>query len=206
MTAPVVEREDALADLESRCLVVLDLPDGPVTHRANVLTSGPGRALLALPAGTVEQDVLRAEATWVADGAVCRLDSKATVTRLRLRDLLALDLRHGPVPRRVRRHLRGPAAVPVALTALAEGDAGPTAHAGVTSDLSAGGMSMDVAQVLRPGPATALLDLPGGAQAVQARVVHSEPGLARVQFDGVPPDVEQAVTALCFRAAWEAAG
>jgi hypothetical protein len=67
-------------------------------------------------------------------------------------------------------------------------------------------MSIDVAQVLRPGPATALLDLPGGAQAVQARVVHSEPGLARVQFERVASDVEQALTELCFRAGWEAAG
>lgn len=196
-TAPT----DGLAGLTSRCIAVLDLPAGLSLRRANVLTEGPGRALLALPPGSVEPDVLRVEATWVGENGPARLDARATVSRLRSRDLLALDLRHGPVPRRRRKHLRGPVTVPVAVTALAET---ASAHAGRTLDLSVGGLSVVVDDVLLLGPATALLDLPGGPLAVSGHVVHSEPGICRIAFSPLKPADGAKVLALCFRAAWDA--
>lgn len=197
-------RTSGLAGLTSRCIVVLDLPDGPSLRRANVLTQGPGRALLALPAGSVEPDVLRVEATWVGEDGVAKLDARATVTRLRSRDLLSLDLRHGPVPRRRRKQLRGPVVVPVALTGLGERASAPAAHAGRTQDLSVGGLSVAVDEVLLAGPATALLELPDGPLAVSGRIVHSVPGMCRMAFSPLDRATQEQVVALCFRSAWDA--
>ena len=188
-----------------RCLVALSEPGGQTRSvRGNLLRSGPGRALVALPAGTVpsELDVLRVEVTWAEHGTLHELDARTTVSRLRHRDLLALDVRNGPVPARVRRHVRGPAELLVAVMGM-DADGRPAAHAGTTLDVSGGGLSVSVASPLALGAVNVLVGLPSGEAVLPARVVQCEEQVARLALVAPEDAVAAELAALAFRAAWE---